>query len=166
MRSHWLVLTIGFAVVAGLTACGGNSIAPTPTPTPNPPGPTTLAGTWSGAVGVSPDDGRSLGVIWDAGRIGQGLSGKSTISTAASAPVRVTFDGTLTANRDGDQFMLTYVSDAVSVGGSSCAMSATGTARVDGFTLVGNLAVSYTSCDALGLQPPASTYLQLLKKQD
>jgi hypothetical protein len=156
---------IGISMVVAMAACGGSSMAPTPAPVPTLPSPTTLAGIWSGAVGVSSEDGRSLGLVWTAERKGEALSGPATLSTLPSAPVPLTFVGTLTGTRDRDQLLLTYASEPITVAdGSSCAVSATGNAHVEGFALVGTLAVVYTSCDRLGLQPPASMKLQLLKK--
>src|SRR3954468_160288 len=165
MRGDVLGWAMGMSMVVAMAACGGSSMAPAPAPVPALPSPTTLAGIWTGAVGESSEDGRSLGLVWSAEREGEGLSGPAMLSTLPSAPVPLTFVGTLTGTRDRDQLLLTYASEAVTVGdGSSCAVAATGNAHVEGFTLVGNLAVVYRSCDRLALQPPASTKLQLLKK--
>jgi hypothetical protein len=164
MHGHVLGWAVGISMVVATAACSGSSMAPAPAPAPTP-SPTTLAGIWTGAVGESSEDGRSLGLVWSAERDGGGLSGPATLSTLPSAPVPLTFVGTLTGTRDRDELLLTYASEAASgADGSSCAVSATGNAHVEGFTLVGNLAVVYRSCDRLGLQPPASTKLQLLKK--
>src|SRR3954454_7471225 len=161
MHGDVLGWAMGMSMVVAMAACSGSSMAPAPAPAPTP----TLAGIWTGAVGESSEDGRSLGLVWNAEREGEGLSGPATLSTLPSAPVPLTFVGTLTGTRDRDQLLLTYASEAVTVAdGSFCAASATGNAHVEGFTLVGNLAVVYRSCDRLGLQPPASTKLQLLKK--
>jgi len=70
----------------------------------------------------------------------------------------------MTSVRDGDQFLLTYASSPSALNGSTCTASASGSARLDQFTLVGDLDVRYQACDGLGLLPPASTHLQLLMK--
>jgi hypothetical protein len=131
---------------------------------PTPPTPASLAGFWAGTVGVSADDGRSLGLIWSAGTNGDGLSGTATLSTLPSAPAAITFVGTLTGTRDGDRLLLTYTSQPGRVRDSACMVSGKGTAYLEEYTLVGDLEVSYESCDGLGLQPPASTKLTLLRK--
>ena len=151
----------------------------TTAPSTPAPQPATLAGLWSGAVGLSAEDGRSLGLTWSAERQGDGhLSGAATLSTLPSASVQVAFVGTMSSVRSGEQFLLTYRSDSVSPSGSGCTASATatapsgctasatGTAHLEDFTLVGDLDVKFQSCDAFGLQPPASTRLQLLMKLD
>jgi len=152
---------VGILLAIATAGCGAGTMAPPPSaPSPQP---TTLAGVWLGAVGSSSDDGRSLGVAWTAERKGEGrLEGTAMLSTLPSAPVHITFVGTLTSVRDGDRFLLTYSSEPASGNGSGCTASATGTARLEQFSLVGDLDVSYRSCDAIGLQPPASTHLELL----
>lgn len=150
-------------VFACMTAgCGGGYM-----PAPSAPSlePTMLAGLWAGAVGVSSEDGRSLGLVWNAERQGEGrLAGIATLSTLPSASVRISFPGTMTSVRSGDRFLLTYSSNPSSANASGCTASATGTAHLDNFTLVGDLDVKYESCDGLDLQPPASTHLELLMK--
>jgi hypothetical protein len=132
-----------------------------------PPQPAILAGLWAGAVGLSADDGRSLGVIWKAETQSDGhLSGAATLSTLPSAPAQMAFVGTMSSVLSGQQFLLTYRSDSVPTVGAGCTVSATGTAHLEDFTLVGDLDVKFQSCDALGLQRPASTRLQLLMKLD
>jgi hypothetical protein len=165
MHADVLGWVMGMSIVVATAACGSNSMAPAPAPAPALPSPTALAGIWTGAVGVSADDGRSLGLVWSAEANGEALSGPATLSTLPSAPVPLMFVGTLTGAPDREQLLLTYASEAVTlVDGSSCTVSATGNAHLEGFTLVGNLAVVYRSCDRLGVQPPASMKLQLLKK--
>src|SRR3954467_12079384 len=151
MHGDVLGWAMGMSMVVAMAACSGSSMAPAPAPAPTP----TLAGIWTGAVGESSEDGRSLGLVWNAEREGEGLSGQATLSTLPSAPVPLTFAGTLTGTRDRDELLLTYASEAVTgADGSSCAASATGNAHVEDFTLVGNLAVVYRSCDRLRPQPP------------
>jgi hypothetical protein len=155
----------GVVLAMATAACGGDRMPAAPSaPTPQP---RTLAGVWAGAVGLSSEDGRSLGLIWSAERNGEGrLSGTATLSTLPSASVQITFVGTMTSVRSGDQFVLTYTSDPRSVNGAPCTASAAGSAHLEEFTLVGDLDVRYQSCDGVGLQPPASTHLQLLMKLD
>jgi hypothetical protein len=50
--------------------------------------------------------------------------------------------------------------------GSSCAVSGKGNAHLEDYSLVGDLDISYVGCERLGLQPPASTKLMLLRKLD
>jgi hypothetical protein len=127
------------------------------------PQPDTLAGLWAGAIGLSAEDGRSLGLTWNAQREGGGqLSGTATLSTSPSAPAQVTFVGTLASAREGDRFVLTFTPQTDAAQSSGCSASGSGLARLDGNMLVGDLQVTYAACDALGLQPPASTRLQLL----
>lgn len=153
----------GIVLAIAIAGCGGGGT----TPSAPSPEPRTMAGTWAGAVGVSADDGQSLGVIWSAERQGDGrLSGTATLSTLPSAPVAITFVGTMTSVRTGDQFMLTFTRDPGTGNGSNCTASATGSVHLEDFTLVGDLDVRYQSCDGLGLQPPASTHLELLMKLD
>lgn len=160
MRSRggrWVAAILWTIVMA---ACGGSTTPSAPTPQQR-----NLAGLWAGAVGLSAEDGRSLGLLWNAERMGDGqLAGTATLSTLPSAPAQITFVGTMTSVRKGDVFMLAYAPDPGSPAGSGCVASATGTAHLEDFTLVGDLAVTYQSCDALGLQPPASSHLQLLMK--
>jgi hypothetical protein len=160
MRTHVNRYTVLVALAIAAAGCG--SVTPAPTaPTPEPQ---TMAGLWTGAVGVSGDDGRSLGVIWTAERLGEGrLSGTATLSTLPQAPAAITFVGTMTSVRSGDQYALTFT-DANASSDSACTVSATGAAHLDDFTLVGDLDVRYHACDRLGLLPPATTHLQLLKK--
>src|SRR3954464_8686201 len=150
MHGDVLGWAMGMSMVVAMAACSGSSMAPAPAPAPTP-SPTTLAGIWTGAVGESSEDGRSLGLVWNAERNGEGLSGQATLSTLPSAPVPLTYVGTLPGTRDRDDMLLSSASEAVAgADGSSCAASATGNAHLEGFTLVGNLAVVYRSCDRLG----------------
>ena len=157
-RAGRWVSGVALVIVAG---CGGGTPAPmAPTPQPD-----TLAGVWAGAVGLSAEDGRSLGLIWNAQREGGGqLSGTATLSTSPAAPVQVTFIGTLASAREGDRFLLTFTPQSDAAHASACTASATGLAHLEGFTLVGDLQVTYAACEPLGLQPPASTRLQLLRQ--
>ena len=164
MRS---VVRLPSAIVFGvmIAGCGGAQVPVTPSePSPQP---TTLAGVWSGAVGLSADDGRSLGVVWNAERQGGGqLAGRATLSTLPSSSIQISFAGTMTSVRSGDSFLLTYSSDSAPATASRCSVSATGTAHLENFALVGDLDVAYQSCDGLPLRPPASTHLELLRKLD
>lgn len=154
-------LPILVALVTG--ACGGRNTPPGPSaPSPQP---ATLAGVWAGAVGTSAEDGRSLGLVWDAERQGDGrLSGNATLSTLSSSSVRLSFPGTMTSVRSGAQFVLTFRSESTSPNDSPCAVFASGRAHLENFSLIGDLDVTYRSCDDLHLQPPASTHLELLKR--
>jgi hypothetical protein len=156
-------LAIGFGLM--MAGCGGGQAPGTPSGPSTQP--TIVAGVWTGAVGLSADDGRSLGLVWNAEPQGDGrLIGTATLSTLPSSPAQMSFAGMMTSVRSGNSFLLTYSSGSSSANAPRCSASATGTAHLENFTLVGDLEVTYQSCDDLPLQPPASTHLELLRKLD
>lgn len=137
--------------------CGGSAIAPLGPPI-------DVSGTWSGVVGAGSGGGRALRLTWTATQTGDTFSGPATLST--SPAVRdLTFTGTLTGVLTGVQLSLSYASPAGSVAGvPECSVSGRGTAATVGASISGQLDVTFSSCDALDLQPPASDQLALTKQ--
>ena len=63
------------------------------------------------------------------------------------------------------QLSLSYISQAGSVAGvPECSVSGRGTAAAAGASISGQFDVTFLSCDALGVQPPASNQLALTKQ--
>jgi hypothetical protein len=154
---------LGIAMTMAIAGCGSGR-GPDPV-RPDAPLPTVPAGFWAGTIGVSADDGRSLGLHWSASDAADGLSGTATLSTLPSASAQVTFVGTLNAIGDPKRLLLTYTAPPATFdGGSTCAVSGKGNAHLEGYSLVGDLEITYTGCERLGLQPPASTKLMLLRR--
>src|SRR5205823_10288394 len=123
-----------------------------------------LNGTWSGFVGAGSGGGNALRVTWMATQSGSSVSGPATMLT--SPPVtNIAFSGTLTGMLIGSQLTLSYVgSPANSLGFGECLLSANGSGVASSGTIAGNLTVTFASCAAVSLQPPASSQLTLTKE--
>jgi hypothetical protein len=158
VRVSWF---LGIAMAMAMAGCGSPGTAPM---RPDGPIPTVPAGFWVGTVGVSADDGRSLGLLWSASDAADGLSGTATLSTLPSASAQVTFIGTLNGIGDPNRLLLTYSASPATFKGSTCAVSGKGNAHLEDYTLVGDLEITYVGCEGLDLQPPASTQLMLLRR--
>jgi hypothetical protein len=145
--------------VATVAACTGSTTAPSQNPSLD------LTGTWSGVVGAGSGDGRALRVTWTANQSGNSVSGPATLMTSP-AVTDITFSGTLAGSLTGNRLSLTYMGRPGGVPGSaSCSVSATGSATTNGASAIsGILDVSFVSCDALGLQPPANDQLTLTRQ--
>jgi hypothetical protein len=146
-------------VVTIVAACTSSSTAPSQNPALD------LAGTWSGVVGAGSGGGRALRVTWAANQSGNSVSGPATLVTSP-AVTDITFSGTLAGSLTGNRLSLTYMGVPGGVPGSpSCSVSGTGSATTSGSSAIsGILDVSFVSCDALGLQPPANDQLTLTRQ--
>ena len=123
-----------------------------------------VSGTWAGLVGVGLCGGNALRVIWMANQSGNSVSGPVTVSTSP-AVTNVTFGGTLSGTLTAGQLSLAYSSPPGSViGFGACSASGTGSAIVSNDTMSGNLSVTFTSCEGLGLQAPANSQLTLSRQ--
>jgi hypothetical protein len=143
-------------VFAALVVSCGSSTAPSSS--------LNLSGTWAGLVGSGSGGGNALRVLWTATQSGINVSGPATITTSP-AVTNVVFTGTLSGTIAASQLSLSFTSPPGSVGGfGSCFASGTGSASVSDGTMSGNLSVTFTSCEGLGLQPPASAQLTLSKQ--
>lgn len=99
-----------------------------------------------------------------ANQSGKNVSGPAAVSTSP-AVTNVAFSGTLTGTLAGSQLSLTYTSPPGSVAGfGNCFASGNGSAVVSGGTMSGDLNVSFTSCEGLGLQAPANSQLTLTRQ--
>jgi hypothetical protein len=157
MTTSWIRASILSLLAVAVTACGGS------TPGPSPVSSLDLNGTWSGMVGAGSGGGNALRVTWTASQAGSNLSGPVTLLTSP-AVTGITFSGTLTGSLTGSQLALTYSARAEGAAGSTgCTASGSGSAIAGSSLISGTLAVSFVSCEALGLQPPARNELALTK---
>jgi|KBSSwiStaDraftv2_1062776.scaffolds.fasta_scaffold94993_2 hypothetical protein len=119
-----------------------------------------LAGTWSGTLGAGSGGGRALRVTWTIAQNGLQLSGPVTVSTSP-AVTPITFDGTITGSlsRTSQLTLSLAARDAA----SGCAVNGSGAAAGSVLTIDGTLDVTFTSCDGLEVQPPASDHLTLTR---
>jgi len=119
-----------------------------------------LAGTWSGTLGAGSGGGRALRVTWTIAQNGLQLSGPVTVSTSP-AVTPITFDGTITGTSSRTSRLT--LSLAARKGASGCAVNGTGTAAGSVLAIDGTLDVTFTGCDGLDVQPPASNHMTLAK---
>jgi hypothetical protein len=123
-----------------------------------------LTGTWSGVVGSGSGGGRALRVTWSATQTGNLIGGPAAVTTSPAVS-DVTFTGTLSGTLSGTQLSLSYVSNTGNIAAApNCSASGHGTAAATGTSISGQLDVSFTSCDVLGLQAPASDQFTLTKQ--
>jgi hypothetical protein len=134
--------------------CSGSAIAPLGPPI-------DVSGTWSGVVGAGSGGGKALRLTWTATQTGEMVSGPATLSTSPAVS-DLTFTGTLTGVLTGVQLSLSYAGSLSGV--SECSASGRGTAAAAGASISGKLDVTFSSCDALGLQPPADDQLALTRQ--
>jgi hypothetical protein len=147
-----LLITV---MVAG---CGSANTALSPTPAVD------LSGTWSGAVGAGSGGGTALRITWMANEAGATVSGTATLSTSP-AVTDIKFVGSLTGTLTGSHISLMYAAAAEGVPATSgCSVAGGGSAVVSDATMSGNLSVTFSSCDALGLRPPAGNQFTLTKQ--
>ena len=146
-------LILGLLAIA-TGECGGSAIAPLGPPI-------DVSGTWSGVVGAGSGAGRALRLTWTATQTGDTVSGPATLSTSPAVSDLI-FSGTLTGAVTGVQLSLSYAGSLAGVPG--CSASARGMAAAAGASISGQLDVTFSSCDTLGLQPPASNQVSLTKQ--
>jgi len=151
----WIRGSVVGVLTMAAASCSG-SIVPLPT--------VDVTGPWSGVVGAGSGGGRAVRVTWTATQTSTNVSGPVTLLTSP-AVTDITFSGTVSGTLNGVRLSLILAAAPVGVPGSpNCTATGTGTANALGDTISGTLDVSFTSCDALGLQPPSSNQLTLTKQ--
>src|SRR5262245_52458986 len=157
MTTQWIRASMLSLLAVALTSCSDSP------PGPSPVLSLDMNGTWSGMVGAGSGGGNALRVTWTASQTGNSLSGPLTLLTSR-AVTGITFVGTLTGSLSGSQFALTYSARAEGAAGSTgCTASGSGATTADSSMISGTIVVSFVSCEALGLQPPARNELTLTK---
>jgi hypothetical protein len=155
-RRVWTAVLVGILMIT-VSGCGGSAMGPSATPT-------DLSGTWYGVVGSGSGGGRALRLTWSATQAGNTISGPAAVTTSPAVS-DVIFTGTLSGTLTGMQLSLSYVSNTGNIPvAPDCSASGRGTGAVTGGSIAGQLDVSFTSCDALGLQAPASDQFTLTKQ--
>lgn len=150
----WLVISL---LTMTLVDCGGSNTAPSASSL-------KLSGTWSGIVGAGSGGGRALRVSWMASQAGRAVSGPATLLTSP-AGTDLTFAGTLAGTLDGTRLSLTYTALPGSIPGfPDCSVTAKGSGEATSSTISGSFDVTFTSCDALSLQPPTLDQFTLTKQ--
>jgi hypothetical protein len=154
---HLLIrVSLAAVLIGGAAACGSSS-SPTPAAI-------DLSGTWTGTIGAASGGGNALRTTWTIAQAGAMVSGPATVSTSPAVS-NVAFRGTLAATLAGSQLTLALAPTPADIQGApGCTVSGSGSASVDGRTMSGTLTVTFTSCEPLGLQPPASSQLTLTKQ--
>lgn len=156
-RRVMAVVLVGLSMATAISGCGGSGMGPSATPT-------DLSGTWSGFIGSGSGGGRAVRVTWSATQTGKTISGPATLTTSP-AVTDLTFSGILSGTLTGTQLSLSYVSNTGNVAvAPDCSVSGHGAAAATSASISGQLDVAFTSCGALGLQPPTSDQLTLTKQ--
>ena len=150
----WIRASVVGVLTMAAASCG--SIVPVPS--------IDVTGSWSGVVGAGSGGGRAVRVTWSANQTSTNVSGPATLLTSP-AVTDITFSGTVSGTLNGVRLALILAAAPVGVPGSpNCTATGTGTANALGDTITGILDVAFTSCEALGLQPPSSNQLTLTKQ--
>jgi hypothetical protein len=155
MIRTWTRFLATALMLTGMIACGGSNAAPSQN--------AAAQGTWSGTVGAGSGGGRALRVTWSASQNGSAVSGPATFLTSP-AVTAISISGSLTGSLTGNQLSLKYIGSPEGVADSAgCSVSGTGSATISGSSISGSLDVTFSSCDSLGLLPPADDALNLAK---
>lgn len=156
MTGRWTSGLFASFLAIAMAACGGSMMAPQETP---------VSGTWSGTLGAGSGGGRALRVTWVAIEDATTVSGPATLLTSP-AVTAVSISGTLVGSVAGGQLLLKFTGAPDTVPGSTgCSVSATGSASASSSSISGRLDVVFTSCEGLGLLPPAGDELILSRVQ-